>query len=143
MCLRVSGACVGVSCMCVHNAYPRTPLSHALLICLTAESTRVPTRTHTVRLVGNGGTVHVQSTPPHPHNAVAPLIGMGALQPLSIYKSEAQDMGVVEGGQREARSKSKEWLNFGNEWPKVVHVEGPTRASDDAERDKSGVNVCV
>jgi hypothetical protein len=100
-----------------------------------------------VRLVADGGTVRVvgSSSAPAVPASGAGLVGMGSLEPLPSRsdgekggeetRSRAADgSGGGAGGQRRL-----EWLSFGTEWPKAVHVRGLVRAPGAAKHPSTDI----
>ena len=90
-----------------------------------------------VRLVADGGTVRVLSTSTPPDSS-ASLVGMGSLMQLQASDADAHRNGEAEGDEELKEKPGEDWLHFGDNWRKRVHIRGLPQSVPTSKHPSTG-----
>ena len=95
-----------------------------------------------VRLVADGGIVRVLSTSA-PADSSASLVGMGSLMQLqaSDADDDAHRKGGAEGDGELEEKPREDWLHFGDNWRKRVHIRGLPQSVPTSKHPSTGVDA--
>ena len=91
-----------------------------------------------VRLVADGGIVRVLSTSTPPDSS-ASLVGMGSLMQLQASSADAHHNAEAEGDEELKEKPGEDWLHFGDNWRKRVHIRGLPQSVPTSKHPSTGV----